>query len=60
MYIQQLEKKEIDSINSTGQIKVDGEIWSAVGLDNMAILKGTEVEIKEIQGVKAIVAPIQK
>lgn len=52
--------KEIDSINSTGQIKVDGEIWSAVGLDNMAILKGTEVEIKEIQGVKAIVAPIQK
>lgn len=31
-----------------------------MGLDDMDIPQGTEVEIKEIKGVKAIVAPIQK
>ena len=52
--------KDIDSIQSIGQVKVGGEVWSAVGLDDINIPQGTEVEIKEIKGVKAIVAPIQK
>ncbi len=52
--------KEIDSIHSLGQVKVGGEVWSAVGIDDMNIPQGTEVEIKEIKGVKAIVSPIQK
>ena len=52
--------KDIDSINSKGQIKVDGEIWSAVGKNDMNIEKGTEVEVLEIKGVKAIVAPLKK
>lgn len=52
--------KDIDSIHSLGQVKVDGEVWSAVGIDDMNIPQGTEVEIKEIKGVKAIVSPIQK
>ena len=52
--------KDIDSINSKGQIKVDGEVWSAVGKNDINIEKGTEVEILEIKGVKAIVAPIKK
>lgn len=52
--------KDIDSIQSLGQVKVGGEVWSAVGLDDINIPQGTEVEIKEIKGVKAIVAPIQK
>lgn len=52
--------KDIDSIQSLGQVKVGGEVWSAIGLDDMNIPQGTEVEIKEIKGVKAIVAPIQK
>lgn len=50
---------DIDSINGTGQIKVDGEIWSAIGEKELTISKGTEVEIKEIKGVKAIVSPIK-
>ena len=50
---------DIDSINGTGQIKVDGEIWSAIGEKELTISKGTEVEIKEIKGVKAIVAPLK-
>ena len=52
--------KDINSIDSTGQIKVDGELWSATGFENMNIKQGTEVEIKEIKGVKAIVTPIEK
>ena len=52
--------KDIDSLHSLGQIKIDGEIWSALGINDMNIPQGTEVEIKEIKGVKAIVAPIKK
>lgn len=52
--------QDINSIHSVGQIKVDGEVWSAVGINDISIPQGTKVEIKEIKGVKAIVAPIQK
>ena len=50
--------QDINSIDGTGQIKVGGEIWSAVGENDSNIPKGTEVKIKEIKGVKAIVAPV--
>ena len=52
--------QDIDSIQALGQIKVDGEVWSAIGINDMNIPQGTEVKIKEIKGVKAIVSPIQK
>ena len=52
--------KDIDSINGVGQIKVDGEVWSAEGINGSNIEKGTKVKIKEIDGVRAIVAPISK
>ena len=52
--------KDIDSINGVGQIKVNGEVWSAEGIDGSNIEKGTEVEITKIDGVKAIVTPISK
>lgn len=52
--------KEINSINGLGQIKVDGEVWSAEGIDGSNIEKGTEVEITRIDGVRAIVSPISK
>ena len=51
--------KDINSINSTGQVKVDGELWSAIGENDMEISKGTEVEVVEIKGVKVIVTPIK-
>ena len=51
--------KNIDSINATGQVKVNGELWSAVGKDDMDIEKGVEVKIVEIKGVKAVVTPIK-
>lgn len=52
--------KDIDSINSKGQVKIDGETWSAIGKDDMDIPKGTEIEVVEIKGVKAIVKPVNK
>ncbi len=52
--------QDIDSINGTGQIKVDGEVWSAIGINQTNIAKGTEVKIDEIKGVKLIVSPIEK
>ena len=50
--------KEIDSVQATGQIKVEGEIWSAVCKDNTIIPKDSIVKVQEIKGVKAIVTPI--
>ena len=52
--------KDIDSIDGTGQVKVDGEVWSAIGLNDINISKGTEIKVEEIKGVKAIVSPVQK
>lgn len=51
--------KDINCIDGCGQVKVNGEIWSAEGLDGIDIKEGTEVEIVEIKGVKAIVSPIK-
>ncbi len=47
--------KEIDPIHSTGQIKINGEVWSAESVNNQVISEGSEVEITEIKGVKAVV-----
>ena len=49
--------KNIKPINSTGQIKVDGETWSAISEDEIDIEKGTQIVVKDIKGVKAIVTP---
>ena len=49
--------KNIKPLNSTGQIKVDGETWSATSENEIDIEKGTKVIIKDIKGVKAVVTP---
>lgn len=46
---------DIDAIEATGQVKVNGEIWSAKADTN--IPKGTKVEVLRIDGVKLIVTP---
>lgn len=51
--------KTIDPIHSVGQIKINGEIWTAESVDNQVIDEGSEVEILEIKGVKTIVKPIK-
>lgn len=46
---------DINVLESTGQIKVNGEFWSAKADTN--IPKGTKVEVLKIDGVKLIVTP---
>ena len=47
--------EDIDSISGTGQIKVDGEVWSAKCSDSTFIPKGSNIKILKIDGVKAVV-----
>ena len=47
--------KDIDPIRGKGQIQIGTEIWSAKSFDDRKIEKGIEVEILEIDGVKAVV-----
>ena len=49
---------DINPIESTGQVKVNGEVWSAKSYDNTFIAKGTEIIVEKIEGVKAIVKPL--
>lgn len=42
-----------------GQVKVSGEIWTAISDNDMEIEKDTEVEILKIDGVKLVVAPLK-
>lgn len=47
--------KEINPIKSTGQIKVNGEVWTAETENDEIIAEGSEVEILQIKGVKVVV-----
>ena len=48
--------EDIDNINSTGKIKVQGELWSATSDTN--IEKGSKVKVISVNGVKAKVEKI--
>lgn len=50
--------EEINPTQGKGQIKVGGEVWSAICDENLVIPKDSEVEIVRIQGVKAYVTPL--
>ena len=52
--------KNINNIEGDGQIKVDGEVWSAKYNTDEVIPKDTEIEIIEIDGVKAVVKKINE
>ena len=51
--------EEINPTQGKGQIKVGGEVWSALCSENLVIPKDSEVEIMEIRGVKAFVTPLK-
>lgn len=51
--------KNIDPVHSTGQIKINGEVWSAESENSEIIPEGSEVEILNIKGVKTIVKEIK-
>ena len=47
--------EEINNIKATGQVKVDGKIWTARSIDNSIIPTEREIIIERIEGVKLIV-----
>lgn len=50
---------DINPIEGVGQVKVNGEIWSAKTEAESLIEKGTEIEVIKIDGVKLVVSPIK-
>ncbi len=48
----------IDNLKGSGQIKIDGDIWSAKSESDEPIEEGTSVEILNIDGVRAVVKKI--
>lgn len=51
--------EDIDWATGKGQIKSEGEVWSAKTNEHINIPKGTEVEIESIDGVKVFVKPLK-
>lgn len=51
--------KEINSIKGTGQININGDIWSAKTMTDEIIPINTKVEVLEIDGVRAVVKVIE-
>ena len=50
---------DINPSEGTGQVRIDGEAWSAKSSDNTYITKDTEIIVEKIEGVKAIVKPLK-
>lgn len=50
----------INNIEASGQIKVGGAIWTARSADGEVIPVGTLVRVERIEGVKAMVTPMEK
>lgn len=52
--------KEINSMKGIGQISINGDIWSAKSYDlEIIIPEKSQVEVLEIDGVKAVVKPLE-
>ena len=47
-----------DVSDNPGQVKVKGEVWTAISEDDSLIEKGKEVEVVKIDGVKLVVRSI--
>ena len=50
--------EDIRNLQSQGQVKVNGMVWSARSTDGRDIPKGTVVKIDRIEGVKLLVSPV--
>ena len=53
-------KEDIDNLNASGVVSVDGKDWSARSLNGELIKAGTVVRTKKIDGVKLIVVPAEE
>jgi len=53
-------RERIDNLAETGAVLADGKMWSARSADGAAIELATRVRVREIQGVKLIVEPLDE
>lgn len=51
--------KDIEPNEGLGQIKLNGEVWSARSYNDTFISKDSEVMVEKIDGVKAVVKPLK-
>ncbi len=49
--------RAIGSGEATGQVRVGGEVWTALALDGNALAAGAAVTIREVRGNRVIVEP---
>lgn len=47
--------EDIDNTRATGQVQVDGQIWTARSAHDVVIPAGSQVKVLSIQGVKVMV-----
>ena len=50
--------KEINNLNSTGQVKVAGELWTAFSSDDEVIEENSTVIVEDIESIKLKVKKI--
>lgn len=50
--------EDIVPMDAKGQVKVDGELWSATSYNDLPITKESEVIVEKVKGVKLIVKPL--
>lgn len=48
--------EEINNVEASGQVKVNGNIWTARSMDNSVIPVNARVTVEKIEGVKLIVS----
>ena len=58
MDMQGIVVQTIDNEKNQGQIRVAGQIWSARSVGDQIIEENTHVKVKAIEGVKAMVEPL--
>jgi len=49
----------IDNLEGLGTVKLNGNIWSARTVDGSPAPGGTVVEVRAVEGVKLMVAPVE-
>lgn len=47
--------EDIPALENPGQVKIAGEIWSAISIDSKPIAMGTQVEVLQVRGVRLVV-----
>ncbi len=52
-------QENINNLEATGSVRVEGETWKARSLTGAAISQGSVVAVRKIEGVKLLVVPVE-